>query len=68
VFYEKPVVKAFQKKWRKRGGDRIKIWPDIMPRAQTAASYAKNAKKYFQAGADGLCFWDGERRTASISE
>jgi hypothetical protein len=33
-----------------------------MPRAQTAASYARLAKKYYEAGADGLCFWDGERR------
>jgi len=56
------------KKWRTLGGNRLHIWPDIMPRAQTAASYAKNAKRYYQAGADGLCFWDGERRTARISE
>jgi hypothetical protein len=28
----------------------------------------RNAKKYYEAGADGLCFWDGERRTARISE
>ena len=39
-----------------------------MPRAQSAASYARTAKKYYEAGADGLCFWDGERRTARISE
>jgi len=56
------------KKWRKIGGDRIHIWPDVMPRSQTAASYARTAKKYYAAGADGLCFWDGERRTARISE
>jgi hypothetical protein len=56
------------KKWRKIGGNRIHLWPDIMPRAQSAASYARNAKKYYEAGADGLCFWDGERRTARISE
>ncbi len=56
------------KKWRKLGGDNIHIWPDVMPRKQTAASYARTAKKYYKAGADGLCFWDGERRTARISE
>ena len=55
-------------KWRTLGGDKIHIWPDVMPRAQTAASYAKNAHRYYLAGADGLCFWDGERRTARISE
>jgi hypothetical protein len=56
------------KKWRRLGGDKIHLWPDVMPRAQSAASYARTAKKYYEAGADGLCFWDGERRTARISE
>ncbi|MGI9430234.1 MAG: family 10 glycosylhydrolase, partial [Bythopirellula sp.] len=56
------------KKWRRIGGDRVHIWPDVMPRSQSAASYARSAKHYYDAGADGLCFWDGERRTARISE
>jgi hypothetical protein len=56
------------KKWRKIGGHSVHLWPDLMPRAQSAASYAKRAKAYYQAGADGLCLWDGERRTARISE
>jgi hypothetical protein len=56
------------KKWRRLGGDKLHIWPDVMPRRQSAASYARNARKYYKAGADGLCFWDGERRTARISE
>ncbi len=55
-------------KWRRIGGDRIHIWPDLMPRAQSAASYARTARAYYEAGADGLCLWDGERRTARISE
>jgi hypothetical protein len=59
---------ALLKKWREIGGDRVQIWPDLMPRAQTAASYARTAKNYYEAGADGLCLWDGERRTARISE
>jgi len=56
------------KKWRKIAGDGVHLWPDLMPRAQSAASYARTAKNYYQAGADGLCLWDGERRTARISE
>ena len=55
-------------KWRKLGGENIHIWPDLMPRAQSAVSYARLAKKYYEAGADGLCLWDGERRTARITE
>ena len=42
------------KKWRYIGGDRVHIWPDLMPRAQSAASYARTAKNYYDAGADGL--------------
>jgi hypothetical protein len=56
------------KHWRAIGGDRIQLWPDVMPRAQSAASYARTARAYYEAGADGLSFWDGERRTARISE
>lgn len=56
------------KKWRKIGGESVHLWPDLMPRAQSAASYARLAKAYYEAGADGLCLWDGERRTARISE
>ena len=56
------------KKWREIAGNSVHIWPDLMPRAQSAASYANTAKAYYQAGADGLCTWDGERRTARISE
>ena len=54
--------------WRSLGGDKLHIWPDLMPRAQTAASYARLAQRYYRAGADGLCLWDGERRSARISE
>jgi len=49
-------------------GNKVHIWLDMMPRAQSAASYTRLAKKYYADGADGLCFWDGERRTARISE
>ncbi|MCZ6671728.1 MAG: family 10 glycosylhydrolase [Verrucomicrobia bacterium] len=56
------------KRWRSLGGDKLHIWPDLMPRSQTAASYARLAKQYYKAGADGLCLWDGERRSAKISE
>ena len=55
-------------RWRSLGGEKLHIWPDLMPRAQTAASYARLAKRYYRAGADGLCLWDGERRSARISE
>lgn len=56
------------RKWREMGGDRLHIWPDLMPRTQPAEAYAALAQKYYEAGADGFSFWDGERRPPHISE
>ena len=58
----------FIRRWREIGGDRIHIWPGLMPRTQLPSSYAKLAKKYYGAGADGFSTWDGERRAERLSE
>ncbi|MCB1124325.1 MAG: hypothetical protein KJT03_22425, partial [Verrucomicrobiae bacterium] len=55
-------------KWREMGGEKLHIWPDLMPRTQPAEMYAALAEKYYEAGADGFCTWDGERRTQRLSE
>ena len=62
------VSAALLKRWRALGGDRVHLWPDLMPRQQLPTSYAKLAKLYYEAGADGFCVWDGEGRTPRISE
>jgi hypothetical protein len=54
--------------WREMAGDDLHIWPDLMPRTQPAEMYAALAKRYYEAGADGFSFWDGERRTQRLSE
>lgn len=59
---------ALLRKWRALAGDRVHLWPDLMPRAQLPQSYARLAQKYYEAGADGFCTWDGERRAARLSE
>ena len=56
------------RRWRSIAGDKVHLWPDLMPRTQPAESYAKLAKKYRDAGADGFCVWDGERRAPRASE
>jgi hypothetical protein len=56
------------RRWRQLGGERLHIWPDLMPRAQLPSAYARLAKRYYDAGADGFCTWDGERRAARLSE
>jgi len=56
------------RKWRAIGGDRVHLWPDLMPRNQRAEDYARLARKYYDAGADGFSVWDGERRPARLTE
>lgn len=55
-------------RWKALGGDRLRIWASLMPRTQSGYSYATKAKAYYEAGADGFCFWDGERRPHRASE
>jgi uncharacterized lipoprotein YddW (UPF0748 family) len=55
-------------RWHRIGGDRVHLWPDLMPRFQTPASYAKLARKYLDAGADGFSLWDSDVRHPHISE
>ena len=54
--------------WRELGGDRLHIYPDLMPRQQSPRQYAELAQKYYDHGADGVVTWDGERRAPRISE
>jgi hypothetical protein len=56
------------RRWRQIAGQSVHLWPDLMPRQQTPASYTKLAKKYYAAGADGFCLWDSEGRHPRISE
>lgn len=62
------IAPELLQRWRRIGGDRVHLWPDLMPRSQMPAAYARLAKSYYEAGADGVCLWDGEGRTSRISE
>ena len=53
---------------RALGGPGLHIWPDLMPRTQPGEFFAKLARDYYAAGADGFCMNDGERRTSRLSE
>ncbi len=56
------------RKWRGIGGDAVRIWPDLSKTAGLPEECARLAEKYYEAGADGLSLWGGERRTARVSE
>ncbi len=62
------VAPALLKRWREIAGDRVHLWPDLMPRSQLPSGYAKLARHYYDAGADGVCLWDGDGRTPRLSE
>ena len=46
----------------------VRIWPDLMPRAQPGEAFAQLAKQAYAAGADGFILNDSERRAPHISE
>ena len=54
--------------WKSIADYDLKVVPDMMPRTQTASQYVRLAKRYYDAGADGVAFWDGERRYPRSSE
>lgn len=54
--------------WKKLSTGKVHVWPDLMPRTQPGEHYVALAKQYYDARADGLCLWDGERRPPRCSE
>ena len=68
VMPSKYIDPKILQKWREIGGSRVHLWPDLMPRAQPAESYARLAKSYYEAGADGFCVWESEHRQSRVSE
>ena len=68
VIPSKEIDLEVLRRWRRLGGDRVQLWPDLMPRSQPPAAYTALAGRYREAGADGFALWDGERRQARLTE
>ncbi len=70
--YERHDGKAVQPKIREvtslAKGTRTKVCVDIYPRRMTPGQYHKVATSYYEAGADGLAFWDSFIRYYRSSE
>ncbi len=62
------VEPGFIEQWREAGGEKLHIWPDMMPRNQPGEDFVRLAKDYYQRGANGLSLWDGDRRPGHASE
>lgn len=56
------------RQWKDWSGGRVRVWADLEPRTQPGEAYAELAARCYEAGADGLCLWDGERRLPRMSE
>jgi len=54
--------------WKELGKGRVKVYGDLMPRRQPGEALARLAQSLYADGADGLCFWDVERRIQRASE
>lgn len=72
VDYLMPSQKSFYPDqvayWRKLAGDRIQIWPSLLPRRMPGEAYFEQAKAYYEAGANGFLIWDGEGRISRATE
>ena len=49
-------------------GTGCRVYADVYPRYIPPAEYARRAAEYYNAGADGLCFWDTYCRVPRKSE
>ena len=49
------------------GGTNTQVYPDLYPRRQSADSMRIRALACYEAGVDGLCFWDCQGRALRLS-
>jgi hypothetical protein len=59
-----PVLKAFK---QFTDGSATKLYADLYPRRQSGDSMRIRAKTCYDAGVDGLCFWDTHGRISRLS-
>jgi hypothetical protein len=65
---DRNTAPEFLRRWRKLGGEKLHIWPGLMPRSQPGHAYLKLAESFYELGADGFHVWDAERRHPRMSE
>ena len=49
-------------------GTMVKYYPEIMPRTMAPETYRQRAMENYEAGAEGLCFWDTNGRHQRLKE
>ena len=59
-----PAIEAFR---QFTDGSNTSLYADLYPRRQSAASMCQRAKVCYDAGVDGLCFWDSHGRISRLS-
>ena len=45
-----------------------RVYADVYPRRMPAWAYLERARAFYDAGADGMCYWDCDGRTSRLSE
>lgn len=58
----------YVRRWVELGKGKVNIFPDIRPDAANGESYAWLAKKYYEAGVQGLNFGDSERMVPQLTD
>ena len=59
-----PVIEAFRQ--FTEGSDTL-LYADLYPRRQSGSSMCRRARTCYDAGVDGLCFWDSHGRISRLS-
>jgi hypothetical protein len=67
-FLDHSVDPQYMRHWKDLGGGELKVYYSLMPRQQPGEAYARLAGMLYDAGADGFCVWDGERRVQRVTE
>ena len=62
-----PLVRLIRK-WSELAKGKVHIWPDLIPLSMPGEEFARLAKEYYEAGADGISLRDGEGRCKRVTE
>ncbi len=68
IFPTAKVSPELVRRWSQESQGRVHVWPDLIPRSQPAEGYARLARDFYAAGADGFGLVDCDRRGPHLSE
>lgn len=68
LFLDHQVNPTYINYWKEYSNHSVPVYYSLMPRTMPGEDFANRAEELYEAGADGFCIWDCERRVSRISE